>query len=228
MSNDINIIDTKKFRFRNLLPSLMAVVLLFSVACDYAATTAPESAKASASVAGEATSLAGVKFLPWSPAVMERLRPSVLNKNGSDSGLLSKIIKANKGGKGKQGTDFKNITSKKGGEIGGKKTFGNKVKFPPKAFHGKNQRITVRATCMDDKNPCSAEIEFLPSQKFLKDVEITLSYEALGYEGDPYLLEVYWLQEDGTGGIITEITVDEEEGTVSFYADHFTRYGWSY
>jgi len=223
MSNDINIIDTKKIRFRNLLPSLMAVVLLFSVACDYAATTAPESAKASASVASETKSIADVKFRTWSPAVMEKLGPSALIKEIKDDGNTG--FPTRRGGKG---TDTKNVTAKKGGKVGGVKTFGNMVKVPPGAIDEKKQKITVKATCMDKKNPCSAEIEFLPSQTFLKDVEITLSYRALGYEGDPYELEIYWLQEDGTGGIVTKFTVDEEKGTVSFYVDHFTRYGWSY
>lgn len=218
MSSDINILKTSRFKFANLLLPLTAMALLFSVGCDYAATTAPEQAKASATVeASKTRSLADVKFAKWSPEVMDKLRVSALNKDGDDNSDNSDA-----------GTQTKKIKAKKGGKVGGKKTFGNKVKFPPYAFEDKKQKITVRATCMDNDNPCSAEIEFLPSQKFLKDVEITLSFEALGYQGDPYALEIYWLQEDGSGGIITDFTVNEKKGTVSFFIDHFTRYGWAY
>ena len=197
---------------RNLLLPLMAVALLFSVACDYAATTAPDAPKASAQVTAEARPLTDVNFLRWSPATMEKLKHQ-LNKDGDDDDA---------------GSETEKIKAKKGGTVGGDDTFDNTVYFEPYSFDEKKQRITVRATCMDNDNPCAAEIEFLPSQKFNKDVLITLSYEALGFTGDPYELEIYWLQEDGSGGLITEYTVDEEEGTVSFWIDHFTRYGWAY
>ena len=204
MSNDINIIDTKKFRFRNLLPSLMAVVLLFSVACDYAATTAPESAKASASVAGKAKSLEGVNFLRWSPKTFE---------------LMTALNKSN--------VAEKTITVSAGGTVGGNKTFGNTVEIPAGAVDG-NTTISVQVTCMDNKNPCSAEVELLPSMTFNMEVKVTMNYDALGFDGDPYLLEIYWLQDDGTGGEINNYVVDENEKTIVFYIDHFTRYGWAY
>ncbi len=70
MKNLDNILKSTKTR-RLLLP-LMAVALLFSVACDYAATTAPEAAKASAPT-GEARSLADVNFLKWSPATWKQM-----------------------------------------------------------------------------------------------------------------------------------------------------------
>ena len=193
---------------RLLLP-LMAVALLFSVACDYAGTTAPDAAKASAPT-GEVKSLSDVNFAKWSPATMDKM-----------------IAQLNKGEE--PGSDTDKIKSKKGGTVGSEdETFGNTVYFEPYSFDEKKQKITVAATCMDNDNPCAAEIEFLPSQTFNKDVYITLSYEALGYTGDPYELVIYWLQEDGSGGIITEFEIDEEEGTVSFWIDHFTRYGWAY
>ena len=198
-----------RLRLRNLLLPLTVVAMLFSVACDYAATTAPDSAKTSASVTAD-KSIANIKFRTWSPAVMEKLRAPALLKGDEP------------------GSETEKISSKKGGEVGGEETFDNTVYFEPYSFDDKKQKITVRATCMDNDNPCAAEIEFLPSQKFKKDVLITLSYEALGYTGDPYELEIYWLQEDGSGGVIAEYTVDEEAGTVSFYINHFTRYGWAY
>ncbi len=209
MSSDNNILKKSRLHLRNLLLPLTVITMMLTVACDYAATTAPESSKVTAKV--ETKSLSNVKFAKWSTETMAKFNSTLFKDENSDPGSQTKKINA-----------------KKGGKVGGKKTFGNKVKFPPYAFDDKKQKITVRATCMDNDNPCAAEIEFLPSQKFNKDVEITLSYEALGYTGDPYALEIYWLQEDGSGGIIAEFTVDEEEGTVSFFIDHFTRYGWAY
>ena len=198
-----------RLRLRNLLLPLTVIAMLFSVACDYAATTAPEKAN-STTVAAETKSLSNVKFARWSTETMEKLNAQLFK--GDDPG-----------------SDTDKIKSKKGGTVGSEdETFGNTVYFEPYSFDEKKQKITVRATCMDNDNPCAAEIEFLPSQQFNKDVYITLSYEALGYTGDPYELEIYWLQEDGSGGVIEEFTVNEEDGTVSFWIDHFTRYGWAF
>jgi len=55
-----------------------------------------------------------------------------------------------------------------------------------------------------------------------------MNYDALGFDGDPYMIEIYWLQQDGTGGEVDEYVVNEVEKTIVFYIDHFTRYGWSY
>ena len=189
---------------RDLLLSLMMLFLLFSVASDYAATTAPESAKASASVAGKAKSLEGVNFLRWSPKTFEMM--TALNKSNVAA---------------------KTITVTAGGTVGGNKTFGNTVEIPAGAVDD-NTTISVQVTCMDNQNPCSAEVEFLPSMTFNMDVKVTMNYDALGFDGDPYLIEIYWLQEDGSGGEVNDYVVNEAEKTIVFYIDHFTRYGWSY
>ena len=193
-----------RLQFRNLLLPLMAVLLLFSVACDYAATTAPESAKASASVAGAAKSLEGVNFLRWSPETFEKMT-SLRKSNVAE----------------------KTITVSAGGTVGGNKTFGNTVEIPAGALDD-NTTISVQVTCMDNRNPCAAEVEFLPSTTFNVDVKVTMNYDALGFDGDPYLIEIYWLQDDGTGGEINNHVVNEAEKTIVFYIDHFTRYGWAY
>ena len=193
-----------RLKLGNLLLPLMTVALLFSVACDYAATTAPESAKASASVAGAAKSLEGVNFLRWSPETFEKM-----------TSLKSSTVAA------------KTITVSAGGTVGGNKTFGNTVEIPAGALDD-NTTISVQVTCMDNKNPCSAEVEFLPSTTFNVEVKVTMNYDALGFDGDPYLIEIYWLQDDGTGGEINNYVVDENEKTIVFYIDHFTRYGWAY
>lgn len=197
-------VNPMKARTRGLLLPLMAVALLFSVACDYAATTAPEAAKASAPITGEARSLADVNFLKWSPATWKQM-----------TSLNASTIAA------------KTITVTAGGEVGGNKTFGNTVEIPAGAVDG-NTKISVEVTCMDDQNPCSAEVEFLPSMTFNVDVKVTMNFGALGFDGDPYMIEIYYIQEDGTGGEITNYTVDEEEKTIVFYVNHFTRYGWAY
>ena len=204
MSNDINILKTSRLKLGNLLLPIVAVALLFSVACDYAATTAPESAKASASVAGAAKSLEGVNFLRWSPETFEKM--TSLNKSNVAA---------------------KTITVSAGGTVGGNKTFGNTVEIPAGALD-ENTTISVQVTCMDNKNPCSAEVEFLPSTTFNVEVKVTMNYDALGFDGDPYLIEIYWLQDDGTGGEINNHVVNENEKTIVFYIDHFTRYGWAY
>ncbi|MCH7618684.1 MAG: hypothetical protein IH880_02795 [Candidatus Marinimicrobia bacterium] len=193
-----------RLKLGNLLLPIVAVVLLFSVSCDYAATTAPESAKASASVAGAAKSLEGVNFLRWSPETFEKM--TSLNKSNVAE---------------------KTITVSAGGTVGGNKTFGNTVEIPAGALDD-NTTISVQVTCMDNKNPCSAEVEFLPSTTFNVDVKVTMNYDALGFDGDPYLIEIYWLQDDGTGGEINNHVVNENEKTIVFYIDHFTRYGWAY
>ncbi|TFB12700.1 hypothetical protein E3V33_04670 [Candidatus Marinimicrobia bacterium MT.SAG.4] len=193
---------TSRLHLRNLLLPITVVAMLFSVACDYAATTAPESAKTSTSVLGAATSLEGLNFLKWSPKSMEKL--TALNKSTIAT---------------------KTITVVAGGTVGGQKTFGNTVEIPAGALDD-NTKISVQVTCMDGQNPCSAEVEFLPSQTFNTDVKITLDYDALGFEGDPYLIEIYFILEDGTGGEVVTYTVDEVNKTLVFYIDHFTRYGW--
>lgn len=193
-----------KARTRGLLLPLMAVALLFSVACDYAATTAPEAAKASAPITGEARSLADVNFLKWSAASWKQM-----------TSLNASTVAG------------KTITVTAGGTVGGNKTFGNIVEIPAGAVDG-NTKITVEVTCMDNQNPCSAEVEFLPSMTFNVDVKVTMNYGALGFDGDPYLIEIYYIQEDGTGGEITTYTVDESNQTIVFYVNHFTRYGWAY
>ena len=217
MQNDSNILKsinkkdagvrtmkTSRLHLRNLLLPLTVVTMLLSVAWDYAATTAPESAKASVSATGAATSLEGVNFLKWSPKSMEKL--TALNKSNVAA---------------------KTITVSAGGSVGGTKTFGNTVEIPAGAVD-ENTTISVQVTCMDGQNPCSAEVEFLPSMTFNTDVKITLDYDALGFEGDPYLIEIYWIQEDGSGGEVVTYTVNESEKTLVFYINHFTRYGWAY
>ncbi len=198
-------------RFKKMLLPVVLFGLLVSVGCDYAATSSPEASSLDLAKAGATVRAEDITFATWSPEVMAEMHTALMK--GDPPGEQSKKVKV-----------------KKGGKVGGKKTFGNFVKIPGGAIDAnkKKLKITVSTACMENNNPCAAEIEFLPSQKFLKDVEITLNYKALGYDGDPYELEIIWLEEDGDAGVVTDFTIDEEKGRVSFYINHFTRYGWAF
>ncbi|TFB12391.1 hypothetical protein E3V55_00555 [Candidatus Marinimicrobia bacterium MT.SAG.3] len=135
---------------------------------------------------------------------------------------MKKLIALNK-----SSSTTKTITVQAGGTVGGSNTFGNKVEIPAGAVDD-NTKISVSVTCMDGQIPCSAEVEFLPSMVFNTDVKITLDYDALGFDGDPYLIEIYFIHDDGTGGEVVTYTVNEAEKTLVFYINHFTRYGWAY
>lgn len=75
--------------------------------------------------------------------------------------------------------------------------------------------------------PCGASVDFLPSQQFQANVTVTLSWEALNFDGNPEELEVYWYQEDtALWVLVPDPTIDYVNGTVSVNVDHFTRYAW--
>ncbi|NQV30447.1 MAG: hypothetical protein HQ508_06130 [Candidatus Marinimicrobia bacterium] len=75
--------------------------------------------------------------------------------------------------------------------------------------------------------PCGASVDFLPSQQFQANVTVTLSWEALNFDGNPEGLEVYWYQEDtDLWVLVPDPVIDYDLGTVSVNIDHFTRYAW--
>jgi hypothetical protein len=76
--------------------------------------------------------------------------------------------------------------------------------------------------------PCGAMVDFLPSQQFEADVYVTLSWEVLNFDGDPESLDIHWYNEEtGLWVLVPNPVIDTEEGTVSVYIDHFTRYAWT-
>ena len=122
---------------------------------------------------------------------------------------------------------IKLIQAHKGGSVGGKRTFGNKVKIPANAL-AVNTEISVEVLCIDKNDQCGASVEFLPNISFQLDVTVTLSYDVLNFDGDPNTLKVLWY--DDTTGLWVEVegaVIDEKHKTVSVQVDHFTQYAWS-
>ena len=75
--------------------------------------------------------------------------------------------------------------------------------------------------------PCGALVDFLPSQQFQGDVIVTLSWEALNFNGDVESLEIYWYNEATELWVyVPDPVIDHVNGTVSVHIDHFTRYAW--
>ncbi len=75
--------------------------------------------------------------------------------------------------------------------------------------------------------PCGASVDFLPSQQFEANVTVTLSWEALNFDGNPDELEVYWFNDDtDLWVLVPDPVIDYVNGTVSVNIDHFTRYAW--
>ena len=127
------------------------------------------------------------------------------------------------------GLDWGIVFKRFGGTVGGETTFGNKVDVPAYAFRQHFRFIVVRVVCVEDGEQCGAEVDFLPSQNFNKDVKVTLSYEYLDFDGDPSGLNIYWYDEDGDlWYLVPDPEIDTENCTVSVYVNHFTRFAWGF
>ncbi len=125
-----------------------------------------------------------------------------------------------------KGTADKMIKADKGGKVGGGKTFDNMVEIPAGAL-AEDTRITVDVICHSKKDQCGAGVDFLPSQKFLKDVKVTLSWEFLDYDGGDLTFYVYYSETDGAyWDEVENPEIDYKKRTVSIYVDHFTRFAW--
>jgi hypothetical protein len=111
----------------------------------------------------------------------------------------------------------------RGGEVGGKKTLNNKVEIPAGALSEKTY-ITVQVSSG------SPGVDFGPSMKFQRPVEITLSYAGFGLtERQIQNLKIYWYN-PSTGQwekISDHPDIDRGDQTVSFETRHFSRYAWS-
>ena len=137
----------------------------------------------------------------------------------------------------KKGSQSRKI-DEDGGKVGGKKTFGNKVKIPEGAldedymeemFGDDDVRITVKVNCVDGKEQCGAGVDFLPSMKFEKDVKVILSWEFLDWvEGEELDFLAYFSEDDGdTWYEVAVADVNYDKKTLSLYVDHFTRFAWA-
>ena len=155
-----------------------------------------------------------INWVSWKPEVSDNISA----KLGGPQALAKKGL----------GWEEKIIKREKGGKVGGRSTFGNKVRIPKKAFPERKRLIRVEIACMDEDGvPCGAEVDFLPNQTFDKDVKITLSWKYLDFDGDPEDLNVYWYK-DGTWVLVPDPEIDFRKKTVSVWVDHFTRFGWGF
>ena len=230
----------KRTNLIKLLLPFTVMLLLFSVACDYSGITAPE-APISANVAS-ATSADEINWVSWNPEFVEKIlaeKHSALLK-GSESCIDDED---------REGYDCRVIDRKKGGKVGNKKlTSLNKVKIPGKALHkdddefgvGKEANVSVELIFPevgDDSFFLGVEFtvymtsgEPFDHYVFKKDVKITLSYAQLELNNvDPTLLSIYWDDSEGVGWVLLEdLSFNTKRKTVSFWVDHFTRYGWAF
>ncbi|MFA4907786.1 MAG: hypothetical protein WC602_05940, partial [archaeon] len=125
------------------------------------------------------------------------------------------------------GYDRERIKRDFGGVVGGFMTFNNMVEIPAYAFEEHFRDITVSVVRDDEDENVGAAVDFLPNQKFDKDVRVTLSYANLDFDGNPEDLCVYWLDEESNTWIeVANPEVNQEMQTISVYVNHFTRYGW--
>ena len=76
--------------------------------------------------------------------------------------------------------------------------------------------------------PCGASVDFLPSQQFQANVTVTLSWEALNFDGNPETLEIFWYNEStNLWVLVPDPVINFANGTISINIDHFTRYAWA-
>ncbi|TFB12794.1 hypothetical protein E3V33_04245 [Candidatus Marinimicrobia bacterium MT.SAG.4] len=227
-------------KFTNLLMPLAIVTMLLSVACDYSGITAPE-ADISANVV-TANAASEINWVSWKPEIVERVRAQQLSS-------LLKLGERCDEDQSSDDYDCRVIIRKEGGKVGNRRlTSFNKVKIPANALHkkgkfgvGKEANVSVELISPEDedlsfflgveftvyRNPLVAFAHY----EFRKDVRITLSYAQLDLDGveDPTTLSIYWQDSVGDGWVLLEdLSFNPKRKTVSFWVDHFTRYGWAY
>jgi len=152
-----------------------------------------------------------IQFVKWKPEFNARLQQIKAFENLNKSTL--------------PGIDFKIVTREEGGVVGGEKTFGNMVEFPPFAFP-EEKRMEILLV-LPNREDAGAVVEFLPNQQFDEEVKVTLSYAELDFSGDPHDLKVYYFnEEDGVWYNVPIASVNEEDQTVVFYTNHFSKFGW--
>ncbi len=129
-----------------------------------------------------------------------------------------------------QGFESKKIYRNRGGEVGGRKTFMNRVEVPEFAFEEAKLTVSVRVLYFNAQGQNAAGVEFLPSRHYNADMQITLSWGFLDIDGDAWEdlnLQPYYSEDNGVTWFPVETyVVDPEEMTITFGIDHFTQYGW--
>ncbi|MCH7659001.1 MAG: hypothetical protein IIB05_11875 [Bacteroidetes bacterium] len=182
----------------------LGIVILFFGCNDTPFSTAPSGDPFPESVAAQGLTSDQITWVSWKQEVVDQI----------------------KGGKLLRGTASKMITANNGGKVGGANTYDNMVEFPAGALE-EDTYVTVDVRCVDGREQCGAGVDFLPSQEFLKDVKVTLSWEFIDYDGGELSFWVYYSGDDGgTWYGVENPEIDYENKTVAVWVDHFTRFSW--
>jgi len=164
-------------------------------------------------VVKEAIPAEEISWISWKPEALALLSArDDDDDDGGSVGIQTKHIKANKKGK-----------------VGGGKTFHNKVKLPAHSLT-EDMDITVAVLNVVDGQQAGAGVDFLPSQQFLRDVQVTLSWAYLDVPpgSDPGIDFTPYYSEDGgsTWYELTNYSVDYQKQRIVIWVDHFTRFSW--
>ena len=207
----------KAKNFLVLILPISFLILIFFSACSENSPLNPVNQSINNGIPAEE-----INWVSWKPEVSDNISA----KLGGPQALAKKGL----------GWEEKIIKREKGGKVGGRSTFGNKVEIPKKAFPERKRLIRVEIACMDEDGvPCGAEVDFLPNQTFDKDVKVTLSWKYLDFDGDPEALLIYWCDTTASFGkgeedewvlVLGPYTINYDNQTITFQIDHFTRYAW--
>lgn len=108
-----------------------------------------------------------------------------------------------------------------GGTVGGAETFGNYVYIPANTF---NQTTTFTVTAADEE---FSWVEFGPSMEFNGNVVVTLDFSRFGLtKKEAKKHKVYYFNERKGKWVKVRGPYTYTETSVTFYTDHFSRYGW--
>ncbi|MCK4447512.1 MAG: hypothetical protein KAW56_10580 [Candidatus Marinimicrobia bacterium] len=195
----------KAKRIALVVPLIFTLGIIAFIGCSNDSLTSPVNQSINQGVPGDQ-----INWIQWKPEVANRIK-TILDEPRA----LAKV-----------GYQEKIIYKNEGGTVGGDTTFGCQVTIPPHAFPEHERTIIVQVATSEEAN---AGVDFLPNQTFKKDVKITVSFEYLNINANADLTElnIYWL-DDSTGlwVLVPDPEIDLENGAISVYVDHFTRYGW--
>lgn len=108
-----------------------------------------------------------------------------------------------------------------GGTVGGDETFGNYVYIPPYTF---NETTTFTVTAADEE---FSWVEFGPSMQFNGNVVVTLDFSRFGLtKKDAKKLKIYYYDEEEGEWEKVKGPYVYTETSVTFFTNHFSRYGW--
>jgi len=186
---------------------LTALSVIAFIGCSSDSLTSPVNKSINEGIPGDQ-----INWIQWKPEVASKIK-SILDEPRA----LAKV-----------GYQEETIYKNEGGTVGGDTTFGCMVTIPSHAFPEHERTIIVQVATSEEAN---AGVDFLPNQTFIKDVKITVSFEYLNINANADLseLNIYWLDEDtGLWVLVPDPEIDLENGAISVYVDHFTRYGWGF